>query len=142
MNFHNAHLVTQALCRGRNNPLTDQNVAVALHNWSLGQRRFIFRLEAALCLLRLRFFQHNVCESHSCHVTEQSLLLYTPLLTSDRSFHLTVFIVVLYIAYFIIFLLIDNWFICSLELLQIILLWPLLYYESFGAHTSTEELAS
>lgn len=82
MNFHSAHLVTQALCRGRNNPLTDQNVAVALHNCSLGQRWFIFRLEAAQCLLHLPFFQHDVCESHSCHVTERSLFLYTPLLTS------------------------------------------------------------
>lgn len=66
----------------------------------------------------------------------------SPYFSIEAYFHLIVFIVVLYIAYFIIFLLIDNWFICSLELLQIILPWPLLYYESFGAHTSTEELVS
>lgn len=65
-----------------------------------------------------------------------------PYFSIEAYFHLSVFIVVLYIAYFIIFLLIDNWFICSLELLQIILSWPLLYYESFSTHTSTEELAS
>lgn len=82
MNFHEAHLVPQALSRGRNNPLTNQNVTVALHKCPICQRQFIFRLEAALCLLSLPFFQHDVCESHSCHVTEQSLLLYPPFLTS------------------------------------------------------------